>query len=174
MYTWKSYFVVQADYQHWANERLFEALGHLKQEYIDNEHGLFFQSIHQSIDHLLLVSQVWQARLRGEEIAAPNYRIVHEPDWRTLENKLRRETRRLQDWLDQQPDTWYEGQIAYVGHDGKLNSNWVRDALTQVFNHYAHARGQVAALLAHLEMPWPEMDFIFYRREMDKLLGQPQ
>ncbi len=40
MYTWKSYFIVQADYQHWANEVMFTALGHLDQEAIVSDQGL--------------------------------------------------------------------------------------------------------------------------------------
>jgi uncharacterized damage-inducible protein DinB len=172
MYTWKSYYVVQADYQHWANEVMFEALGHLKPEYIASDQGLFFRSIHHTVDHILLVSQVWQARLRGVEVVAPNYKVINEPDWRELENKLRKETRHLQDWLDHQPDAWFEGQIAYVSSDARLKSNWIRDALNHLFTHYAHHRGQISAVLTRLDAPCPEMDFIYYRRAMDRILAE--
>ena len=172
MYTWKSYFVVHADYQHWANEVLFTALDHLKPEFIDGDQGLFFRSIHHTVDHMLLVSQVWQARLRQESIAAPDYTRIHQPDWRELKNALRHETRRLQDWLNTQPDSFFDGQISYAAGDGKQKSNWVRDALAHLFTHYAHHRGQISSVATRLGGPCPEMDFIYFRREMDKILAQ--
>ncbi len=172
MYTWKSYYVVQADYQHWANEILFEAADHLKPEFLASDQGLFFKSILHTIDHMLLVSQVWQTRLRGEiSSEPPDYKHLHHPDWRELKNALRKETRRLQDWLDHQPDAWFEGRIAYTASDGRIQENWVRDALNHLYTHYAHHRGQVSAVLTRLEAPRPAMDFIFYRREMDKILA---
>jgi uncharacterized damage-inducible protein DinB len=57
MYSWKSYFVVQADYQHWADEVLFSALDHLQSEAIGSEQGLCFNSIHHTVDHMLGVGQ---------------------------------------------------------------------------------------------------------------------
>lgn len=173
MYTWKSYYVVQADYQHWANEVLFSAADHLKPAFLTSDQGLFFKSIHHTVDHMLLVSQVWQARLRGETRAAePDYKTIQHPDWRDLKNALRKETRHLQDWLDSQPDAWFEGKINYIANDGRMKDNWVRDALNHLYTHYAHQRGQVSAVLTRLDAPFPEMDFIDYRRSMDKILAE--
>lgn len=170
MYSWKSYFIVQADYQHWANEVLFDALGHLEPEAVASDQGLFFTSIHHTVDHMLMVSRAWLARLQGENLAV-NYRQIHHPDWRELMNALRQETRRLQGWLEAQPDDFYDGQISFTGGDGRTRSMWVRDALTHLFTHYAHHRGQVSAAATRLGAPCPEMDFVYYRREMERLLN---
>jgi uncharacterized damage-inducible protein DinB len=171
MYTWKSYFVVQADYQHWANEVLFAALGHLKPETLEADEGLFFKSIHHTVDHMLLVSQVWRARLQGTEVHA-NYRQIQHPVWRELQAALRHEARHLEEWLEAQPDSYFEGEIRFVGGDGKSRTMWVRDALTHLYNHYAHHRGQVSAVATRLGAPCPEMDYVYYRREMEKLLDE--
>ncbi|MCU0841625.1 MAG: DinB family protein [Thiobacillaceae bacterium] len=171
MYTWKSYFIVQADYQHWANEVMFTALGHLDQEAIVSDQGLFFASIHHTVDHMLMVSRAWLARLQGENLAV-NYREIHHPDWRDLMIALRQETRRLQGWLEAQSDDFYDGQISFTGGDGRARGMWVRDALTHLFTHYAHHRGQVSAVATRLGAPCPEMDFVYYRREMERLLNE--
>jgi len=171
MYSWKNYFVVQADYQHWANEVLFGALNHLRDEVIGSEQGLFFGSIHHTVDHMLVVSQSWQARLRGESLAV-NYKVINHPDWRELKIALRRETRRLQTWLDEQAAEFFDGRIEFNGGDGKPREMWVRDALTHLFIHYAHHRGQVSAVATRLGAPCPEMDFVYYRREMERLLSE--
>lgn len=171
MYSWKSHFTVLADYQHWANEVLFNSLDHLQPEVIDSDQGLYFKSIHHTVDHLLLVSQVWLARMRGEDMEA-SYREISHPDFRELKQTLRRETRKLQSWLDEQPEAFFAAEMSYVGGDGKPRGMWVRDALTHLFTHYAHHRGQVSAVITRLGGPCPEMDFVYFRRAMDKLLSE--
>lgn len=170
MYTWKSYYVVQADYQHWANDVLFDALSRLRPETLARDEGLFFQSIHHTVDHMLLVSRVWLARLQGTNLKA-DYRAIQYTAWRELQNAMRHETRGLQGWLEGQPATWYDGEIAYAGSDGQERSMWVRDALSHLFTHFAHHRGQISAVATRLGAPCPEMDFVYYRREVEKLLN---
>ncbi len=170
MYAWKSHFVVQSDYQHWANEVLFTALDYLEPDIIGSDQGLFFNSIHHTADHMLLVSQCWLARLQGENLAV-NYKIINNPDWRGLKIALRHETRKLQTWLEAQPLEFFDTQIVFTGSDGKSRSIWVRDALTHLFTHYAHHRGQISAIATRLGVPCPEMDFYYYRREMERLLS---
>jgi uncharacterized damage-inducible protein DinB len=49
---------------------------------------------------------------------------------------------------------------------------WVRDALVHIFTHYAHHRGQVSAVITNMGGPCPEMDFVYYRRAMAKILNE--
>ncbi len=174
MYTWKSHYVVQADFQHWANEVLFAALDHLKPEVLASDQGLFFHSVHHTLDHMLLVSQVWQARLKGETLANPDYKSIQHPDWRELKNALRLETRHLQGWLDQQPEAFFDSRLDFIAGDGKMKNHWVRDMLNHLFTHSVHHRGQISAAITRLGGPCPEMDFIYYRHEMDRILSMPQ
>ena len=171
MYSWKSYFIVQADYQHWANEVLLTSLGHLTDDAIEGDQGLFFRSIHHTLDHILTVSEVWFARLRGEHFAV-NYREIRHPNWRELENAMRHETRHLQAWLEMQPVEFFDSRIEFSGSDGRRHEMWVRDALTHLFTHYAHHRGQISAVATRLGAPCPEMDFVYYRREMEKVMAE--
>ena len=171
MYSWKSHFVVLVDYQHWANEVLFNSLDHLQEDVIDSDQGLFFKSIHHTVDHMLGVSQVWLARMQGGHLAM-DFRVIKHPDFRELKQSLRREARQLQSWLDAQPEEYFEAEMSFSGSDGKPRSMWVREALTHLFTHYAHPRGQISAVITRLGGPCPEMDFLYYRREMDKLLNE--
>ncbi len=171
MYSWKNHFVIQADYQHWANEVLFASLEHLTPDALESDQGLYFRSIHHTVDHMLVVSQLWLARLKGETLAV-NFREIQHPDWRELQNALRRETRRLQAWLQDQDDAWFEREIEFASSDGRARRMWVRDVLTHLFTHYAHHRGQVSAVATRLGAPCPEMDYVYYRREMERLLNE--
>jgi uncharacterized damage-inducible protein DinB len=171
MYAWKSHFVVQIDYQHWANEVLFTSLDHLQPDVIGSDQGLFFNSIHHTVDHMLLVSQLWLARLQGDYFEV-NFKVINTPDWRELKLALRRETRKLQSWLEAQPSGFFDSQIMFTGSDGKTYTMWVRDVLTHLCTHFAHHRGQISAVATRLRAPCPEMDFVYYRREMERLLSE--
>lgn len=169
--SWKQYFIYQADYQHWANEVLFECLGRLDPEALAEPLGLHFSSIHHTMDHMLVVAQLWRLRLQGESPIL-DYRRLHHPDWRELKNSLRQETRGLQHWLETRPDAFFESEVGYRSIEGKERHNWVRDVLTHMMNHMAHHRGQVSAAATRLGAPAPEMDYIFYKRAVDSALGQ--
>ena len=171
MYTWKNYFVIQADYQHWSNEVLFTSLDYLQPDVIGSDQGLFFNSIHHTVDHMLVVSQSWLARLQGDKLTV-DYKVINNPDWRELKIALRKEARRLQSWLEARPEEYFDDQVSFTGGDGKTRKMWVRDALTHLFTHFAHHRGQVSAVATRLGVPCPEMDFVYYRREMAKTLSE--
>ncbi|MFZ5482979.1 MAG: DinB family protein [Pseudomonadota bacterium] len=171
MYTWKSYYVVQADYQHWANEALFAALAHLKPETLTADEGLPCRSIHHTLDHLLGVHQLWLARLQGADPQV-GFRAIQHPVWRELLAALRHETRHLEEWLEARPEPFFEGEVQFTQGEVGRQTLWVRDALIQLFTRAAQLRGQVAAVACQLGAPNPAMDYLDYRREMAKLLDE--
>ncbi|MDD5365034.1 MAG: DinB family protein [Gallionellaceae bacterium] len=171
MYTWKSYFVIQADYQHWANEALFTALARLRPEALETDQGLDFRSIHLSADHMLGEVQLWLARLQGAVMPSAPRELQH-PVWRELQTTLRHETRNLEKWLEAQPDSFFEGEVRFNGNGGAPRTLWVRDVLTHLFSHFAYLRGQLSAAATRQGAPCPELDFVHYRHEMAKLLHE--
>ena len=48
----KQYFIHQADYQHWSNDVMFNALDRLDETARRETGKLFFGSVHGSVDHL--------------------------------------------------------------------------------------------------------------------------
>jgi uncharacterized damage-inducible protein DinB len=171
MYTWKSYYVVQADYQHWANEALFSALAHLRPETLEADQGLYRKSVHQTVDHMLAQAQLWLARLQGADPQVGPRESGH-PVWRELLTALRLETRRLEKWLESRPDAFFEGEVHYTDSDGKARTMWVREVLNHLYTEYAHLRGEIAAVANRLGAPHAEIDYAHYRREMVKLLEE--
>lgn len=169
MFTWKKYFTYQADYQHWANDVLFNSLDMLDDAARKSAQGLFFDSAHNTVDHILVVTKNWMARLRQEDTALP-YNKVHCPDWKELKNALRQEVRDMQRWLEACPDEFFEERLFYRSSNGKEQSIWVRDALTHIMTHMVHHRGQVSAVATRLGSPTPEMDYVYYKREMEEHL----
>lgn len=162
----KKYFVYQADYQYWANDVLFNALDLIDDAARRSPQGLFFDSIHHTVDHIYVGTHAWFLRLKNEPTGAINFREVVHSEWRALKNALRQEVRQLQRWLDAQPESFFDEMLEYKSSDGKPRSNWVRDILTHVGSHMVHHRGQASAVATRLGAPAPEMDYIYYKREV--------
>ncbi|MBZ0106230.1 MAG: hypothetical protein K8H84_11435 [Sulfuricella denitrificans] len=169
MNTLKKHFVYQADYQHWANDVLFTAVDLLDEAARQGNHGMVFENIHKTLNHILVVTRSWMARLRGESQNTGREEF-YVADWKELKNALRLEFREAQRWLEAQPESFFDGQVDYTNTQEQQSQIWVRDALTHIMTHAAHLRGQVTSIIVRLGAPPPEMDFIAYKREMEKSL----
>lgn len=165
---YKKHFVYQADYQHWANEILFDSLDRLDEAGRQSAQGLFFGSIHHTVDHMLTVNKLWLGRLRQEQPQTVVFSVIQEPVWRDLKNHFRAHLRETQHWLEAQPDDVFEEALSYTSSDGERRHNWIHDILTHMMTHLAHHRGQISAVATRLGAPVPEMDFLYYKRAMQK------
>ena len=170
MIAWKTYFQYQIDYQHWANERLFESLDKLSDDLRKQDEGLFYKSIHGTVNHLLVQNLIWSGRLNGE---SPELRLdsqLHD-DWRELKLALKQSARQLQHWLQAQPPEFFEQELRYLQGGTLEHRQWVHDVLTHFCHQCAGIRGQIGAIATRLGAPAPEFDYLFYRREMQDSLA---
>lgn len=169
MNTLKKHFVYQADYQHWANDILFATVDLLDEAARQSNQGMIFENIHKTLNHILVVTRNWMIRLKGEKRDAGREEL-YIADWKELKNALRHEFRDAQRWLEAQPENFFDEQIDYLNTQDQPSQIWVRDALTHIMTHAAHLRGQVTSVIVRLGAPAPEMDFLSYKREMEKSL----
>lgn len=170
MISWKTHFQYQVDYQHWANDVLFESLDKLSDEARKRDESLFFKSIHGTLNHLLVVNMLWLARFKGESLDIRLDQPLHD-DWRELKQALRQTVRQTQHWLQAQPQEFFEGELHYSTSAGMEHVYWVHDVLIHFATHYAHHRGQISGVATRLGAPSPEMDYIYYRRDMQDSLA---
>ena len=165
-YSWKSYFVVQADYQQWANDRLFAALGQMDPGLLISQQGMTFASIQHTVDHLLLTSQLWFARFQGEVFDRDINQLAYH-DWNRLIEVTQELARALQLWLEQCENEFFEQKLTYFTNKDEPQQMWVRDVLTHMMAYQVHYRGQISAVITRLGYRSLEMDYGYYKREMD-------
>jgi len=58
----KTHFKMMADYHLWAYQRLHQSLEPLSDDEYHRACGLFFKSVHGTLNHLLLGDRVWHGR----------------------------------------------------------------------------------------------------------------
>jgi uncharacterized damage-inducible protein DinB len=61
----KTHFVMMANYNEWANARLFRAAGMLKEALYRKDVGAYFRSLRGTLNHLLVADRIWMRRLTG-------------------------------------------------------------------------------------------------------------
>src|SRR5579872_6642427 len=62
----KAEFEMLAQYNEWANARLYDAAAALPDADYHADHGVFFGSLHGTLNHLLVGDRIWMHRFTGE------------------------------------------------------------------------------------------------------------
>ncbi|WP_374351030.1 DinB family protein [Chitinimonas sp.] len=170
MISWKNHFLYLADYQHWANDQLFAALDKLSDEARKRDEGMFYKSIHGTLNHLLAANLIWLGRFKQEPADYRFDQILFE-DWRELKLATKQTVRQSQHFIEAQPAEFFDGELRFKNASGKEQTHWVHDILTHLALRLAHHRGQVAGVAARLGAPVVEMDYLEYRRDMQETLS---
>lgn len=163
----RDYFIKQADYQRWASAELFKSLDSLSDVQRQADISLFFRTIHKTVDHILIVTRNWRARLAGEFGKVKNDDVPLYEEWEQLKPAVLDEFAQLKNWLTQKQPEWFQQVIEYPGSDGMKRRVSVSDGLIHVMTHAVHHRGQISAACTRLHVPSPEMDFLFYLRRKE-------
>ena len=158
-----AHFTQLARYNVWATVRLLDAVRALPEEAYRHDVGLFFNSIHGTLNHLLVGEhQLWFVRF--SEGTSPRVALDAEaaPDRAALDARLRAGAARWEPLVKSVAPARWEGSLDYTTMRGTAASLPFAATLAHVFNHGTHHRGQVTAALTALGQPCPELDLVYY------------
>jgi uncharacterized damage-inducible protein DinB len=162
----KSYFQQLAKYNQWANGRLYAAVLELPSEMYRKPTGVFFVSLHGTLNHLLLTDRMWFKRLTGVGEELPNQlnAILFE-DRQELAAARAAEDKRIIDVIDGYQDADLVKVIKYANTSGKQFEAPLSDLLMHIFNHQTHHRGQAHSCLTIVtERETPSLDLLAMQR----------
>lgn len=139
------YFRLMDRYNRWQNGQMFEVCQQLSRSDLNRDQGAFFNSIHGTLNHILVADKIWMSRLDGtpfqfvsldQELHA-DFRALHDDRVET-DQSISRFVRSLQN---------ISGNLNYTDSFGSERSLPMHQALGHLFNHSTHHRGQVTTLL---------------------------
>jgi uncharacterized damage-inducible protein DinB len=161
----RAHWQMFAAYNRWANALIFEHAARLSDEDYRADCGVFFKSVHGTLNHLLVADRIWMQRITGANASPMRLDAILYDAFQDL-----REARVAEDRLI----------IAFVeGLDEAALSRWFRyraisaavefeqelaSALAHWFNHQTHHRGQLHGLLTRLSGEAPVLDFLAFQR----------
>lgn len=160
-----------AAYHRWTFDVLYEALLALDDVRYRADLGLFFRSIHGTLNHLLVADKVWFGRVTDTPFVVSGLDAELETDRTELEQALYSDSARWQAWIATQSSTQLAANIQYANMAGTRFEQECATLLLHVFNHASHHRGQISAAISACGLAVPEMDLIWYLRRVPLVLS---
>lgn len=165
------YFNRLARYHVWATRRLLdEHLAALSDDQWRRDFGLFFGSVHGTVNHLLVTDNIWFSRLA--ENASPRIALDAElhADRSDLCAALTKAVARWSDWLPSIPVDRFDSELFYRrGNDEEVRVPFA-PTVGHVFNHATHHRGQISAALTMMGKSGPNLDWVGLLQQEAKTL----
>jgi uncharacterized damage-inducible protein DinB len=158
----KTYFATLARYNVFATRKLFEHVDALPEDHYRRDAGLFFKSVHGTLNHLLLAEyEVWFPRFAA---GVSNKRALNEEvetDRVRLRERLIDATRHWLPLIESLDAARFDGSLDYTTTKGVPQSLPFAPTLGHVFNHGTHHRGQITAAITAMGHPCPEIDLVW-------------
>ena len=156
-----------AAYNRWANLRLYGAALELPEDAYRLPTGVFFRSLHGTLNHLLLTDRIWLKRLTGSGDHPDRLDAILHDDRRELLRARIAEDSRLKGVVDGYAEADLTQPVTYHTTSGKAYSQPLQDILLHLFNHQTHHRGQAHACVSILTgSEPPTLDLLAFQRGM--------
>lgn len=162
----KAAFVMYAAYNKWANELLLAECDQINSEEYHRDLGVYFNSIHGTLDHQLVADKLWLHRFTGEGEAFDSLDDGLTGDFAGLKDKRRATDERICSAIDQMQEKDFLRTMIYrTVRKPLIMQQPLGAALFHFFNHQTHHRGQVHAMLTQLGRTPAPLDMIYFQRE---------
>ena len=136
-------------YGQWMNSRLLDVAATLPMADRTRDMGAFFKSIHGTLDHVLWADLIWMSRFDGGAPPVPASADFFSQDWDDLRRRRTEADTRMQQWAENEiTDEWLAAPLNWVTRFNPARwslPGWV--AVTHMFNHGTHHRGQATTLM---------------------------
>jgi uncharacterized damage-inducible protein DinB len=158
----QDHFTTLARYGVWATRKLFEHVDALSESDYRRDAGLFFRSVHGTLNHLLVGEHLlWFPRFA--EGVSNRMRLDEEvePDRARLRQRLLDGAARWQPLIASWDAGRFGGRLDYTSTKGVPQSLPFAATLGHVFNHGTHHRGQITAAITAMGHACPELDLVW-------------
>lgn len=152
---------LMARYNRWMNDRVYATCARLDDSERKADRGAFFGSIHGTLNHLLLTDRIWLGRFT--QVPYPVASLAEEvcADFAVLRQERQNTDDAIDAWAGQLDDAALATPVRFVSAGDKTIRHfplWL--AVTHVFNHQAHHRGQITTLLSQTGLDMGVTDLI--------------
>ena len=152
----KSHFAMMADYNAWANGRLYRMASRLPDEQYRRDVGAYFKSLHGTLNPIMCADLIWMRRLTGAGEQPTHLAAIVFDDLPSLSAARLQEDQRIIAYGESLSDAQMEETWAYQTLNGTPQKQRRREILAHLFNHQTHHRGQAHSILTVLGVCEPD------------------
>lgn len=160
----KDLLLQYALYNIWANQRMLNLLGGLKEEQLDRELISSFPTLRKTVYHIWDVESVWYQRL---QLATPVIKPAEgfKGSWPEFVQQCSLQSTMLKDLIATASDARLAHTIEYHHPVKGICKSPVQHVILTVFNHSTFHRGQLVTMLRQAGITKiPATDFIEFTR----------
>jgi uncharacterized damage-inducible protein DinB len=169
----KPHFLMMARYNAWANLRLYKMAGALPEELYRREVGVYFKSLHGTLNHLLVTDRIWMRRLTGEGSHPNKLNAIAFDDFASLQAARTSEDLRIVNYTENLQEADIEKELDYTTLNGTPQRQPICEILAHWFNHQTHHRGQAHAILTLVGVTEPDpLDVLVMQRRANRSSAQ--
>lgn len=162
----EQHFQMFAYYNKWANELVYRAAAELSDEEYRLDLGLFFGSIHRTLNHILVADRIWMKRFTNEGDHPKTLDAIISDNFIALREKRQAEDDRICRFTDEMDEQKLSGRYTYTPLSSmRTISQRLAPSLAHFFNHQTHHRGQIHAALTRIGTDAPPLDLAYFLRE---------
>lgn len=158
-----AYAAEMARYNAWQNEQVFALCDRLGEEARRADRGLFFRSIHATLDHIAMVDEWILDRLETGGMAPFDPGTPRHETWADLKRARDALDARIAALGTEPDDDWFAEVIeVHSAKLGRLRRLPRGLYVMQMFNHQTHHRSQVTAALWSMGIEYGVTDIPFH------------
>ena len=157
-----NYFDALSKYNIWMNRNLYGICDSLDDETRKKDRGVFFASIHRTLDHILYGDKAWLERLRDKAYTPRNIDVTLHNNWEDLKIERFKIDDEIDLWVQSLSEDLLDEIFTFTSNvDKKERSVPMRILVQHLFNHQTHHRGQLTAMLSQLGINYGSTDLPF-------------
>ena len=160
MHDLASYFLSLARNNNWSNHRLYKACTYLPEDEYFKERPSFFGSIHNTLNHILIVDLVYLGRLTQTELVPVDCEELH-GDFEPLRRAQYETDHKLLEFCKALDSPTLASVVSFKRVNNQRYTETVARVLSHLFMHQIHHRGQVHDMLAATSVAPPQLDEFF-------------
>ena len=154
---------LMARFNQWVNGHFYDSVATLSDADYRRDRKAFFGSIHNTLNHLLVVDRLWIGRISGIDSGISSLKDIPFDEFEPLRAARRREDEGLIDLVDGIGEERMTSPVVYtrILGDGEQRTR-LDHILITLYNHQTHHRGQVHAMLTQAGVMPPDIDVIYF------------
>lgn len=152
------HFQMWAQYNMLANQKLYAACAELSDADRKQIRPAFFNSIHGTLNHIMVGDLIWLNRFEGKEVPSTGLNAVLYEDFASLWKARVADDRRIEVFAATLTADSLDKTIRYRNNQGNIHNDPIVLLITHFFNHQTHHRGQIHNMLSQTSIAPPSLD----------------
>ena len=151
-------FQLLANFNTWANTKIFSSCKELDDTEYMKDRGAFFSSIHGTLNHLLVVDRAYISRIEEKDHGLKGLDQILFESLLQLEEARMKEDKRLVNLVNSLSEESIYKEITYKSFETGKQTHTINLILITLFNHQTHHRGQIHNMLSQAGVKPPQID----------------